>query len=273
MPSGFGDRLSPFTFSAHTDPVPDEDDRPRDASSAADPGWSDADQAAKAWSQAVAPDDIRELARDIQAYHRERRAARRRERLRRLFARPGSAPMTLTVAVLAIAALVAMLLTVMDPARSRPSSLPLTAPSAAPGQPGGLLPAVSLRDLSGNAIPSRSLRPGVIALIPLNCHCAPLLSALAGDASTKQLPLLVVAPTAPDADAAALGGRIDRGTSSVYYDASGLLANDFGAKGVTVVLLDRDGTVFRVRRDVATEASSHLIPLLQQMLPQQGTSG
>lgn len=252
--------------------MPEDDDRPRDASSAADPGWSDAAHAAAAWSEAVAPDDISELVDDISAYHRELRAAHRRELMRRLYARAGAAPMSLTVAALAVAAVVALLLTFISPGSSAPSKLPLAQPTATVGTQGGLLPNVTLHDLSGTSIQAQSLRPAVLALIPPDSADASLLSDLAGDASVAQLPLIVVAPAATDPAAAALGGRIDRGKSLVYYDATTAMANDFNAEGgVTVVLVNRDGTVFHIQRGVATEASSQLVPLLQQML--QRTSG
>jgi len=252
MRNRFPDRLSRLRDSAHTDRVPDEEDRSLDASSAADPGWADA----------LAPDDIRELARDIQAYRREQRAERRRERFHWLYLRPGAAPMSLAVAALALAAIIATVLTVMAPASGRPSPLPLAHSAAAAGTRGSVLTNVSLADITGTKTPVELLRPAVMAVIPLNCGCQPLLSALAAHAAVARLKLVVVAPKS-DAEAGALSGRI--GSGRVYYDTTGAMHSDFGASGVTVVLLDRDGTVFSVQPNV-TAQPGNLVPLLQQML-------
>ena len=143
--------------------------------------------------------------------------------------------LAMTVAGFTLAAIVATLLSLMDPdASSRgPSKLPIAShPSAAVGQQYGLIPNVALQTGSGNTVSAQSLRPGVLALIPLHCQCAPLLTRLAGDAAAQTLPLMVVAPTVADADAeaAALSGQLDAGHTEVYYDSSGALAGDFGAQ-------------------------------------------
>jgi hypothetical protein len=246
--------------------MPDDEDRPRDAGSAADPEWA----------LAAAPDDIRALAGDIAAYHREQRAARRRARMGRWFARPGIVPLSLTAAGLALAAIVATLLALLEPdaAGRGPTALPLAHPSAQVGQPHGLMPDVSLQAVGGDSVSSLTLRPGVLALIPLHCDCAPLLNGLAGEAYTQKLPLIIVAPTVADAEATALSGQLSQGTPKVYYDSAGALASDFGASGLTLVILDRDGTIFHVQKAVSTQANSHLNVLLQQMLaPKAQASG
>jgi hypothetical protein len=246
--------------------MPDDDDRPRDAGSAADPEWA----------LVAAPDDISALAGDIASYHREQRSARRRERLARWFARPGIVPLSLTAAGLALAAIVATLLALLEPdaAGKSLSALPLAHPSSQVGQPHGLMPDVALQAVGGDSVSSLSLRPGVLALIPLHCECAPLLNGLAGAAYAQKLPLIIVAPTVADAEATALSGQLDRGTTKVFYDSAGALARDFGASGLTLVILDRDGTIFHVQKAVATQASSHLNILLQQMLaPKARASG
>jgi hypothetical protein len=253
---------------AHTDAMPDDDDRPRDAGSAADP----------AWSLAAAPDDIRSLAPDIAAYHRELRSAGRRKWFRRFFARPGITALAMTVAGLALAAVVATMLSVIDPhgPHNAPSALPLAAhPSAAVGQVHGLLPDVALQDVEGNSLPSRTLRPAVLALISLHCDCAGLLNGFADAAASAKLPLVVVAPTVADAEATALSGQLTHGQTEIVYDRTGALATDFGVAGtgVTLVVLDRDGTVFHVQQAVPSTASSHLSTLLQQMLAPTAQAG
>jgi hypothetical protein len=271
MQIGFRDRLSPFTETAHTDAVPDDDDRPRDASSAADPAWSDAAHAADGWSDTVVPDDISDLAGDIAAYHREQRAQRRREFILRHATSRGGRPVLLVLAALAVVAVFAAFLTVFSPTTSRPT--PPATPSAAPGHQGGLLPSVSLQDLSGKQVPRSVLKPSVIALIPAGYGKVDLLGSLATAASSAKVRLVVVAPTPPNGSAIALDGQIDSGTTHVYYDLTGQLATGVKATGVTVVLVNRDGTIFRILRavDAGPDGTSKVGPLAQQML--QGTGG
>jgi hypothetical protein len=255
--------------------VSDDDDRPRDASSAADAGWSDPDRVNTAWAEAVAPDDISELTRDIQAYRREQRATRRRARLQRLAERPWTTPLLFAVAAMSIAALVATMLTLLNPAggREAASPLPLAHTAVADGQLGGLLPNATLRTDGGAMVSARTLRPTVVALIPLQCDCTSRLASLARDASAERLRLMVVAPTYPDAEAASLPGQLDKVNSAVYYDPTGDLRAAVAADGVTLVLINRDGTVFNVQRDAVSESASTLNTLLQRMLQQPRAGG
>jgi hypothetical protein len=249
--------------------VPDDDDRPRDASGAADvSGLGDT-----SWAEATAPDDIRELERDVQAYRREQRAARRRARLRRLTARPSAVPLLLTGAALAVAALVATLLTVLDPhpTGDTPTPLPVAATSIADGHTGGLLPAASLRATDGSTTSARNLRPGVVAMIPLHCGCEPMLSDLAHAVAGDRFSMYVVAPTYPDAEAAALTGRLDAAGSAVYFDPTGALASSVGAdQQVTLAVVDRNGTIFQIERDVTGPNSTLDAALLRMLLQETG---
>jgi hypothetical protein len=264
-------RLSPLGQSAHTDEVSDDDDRPRDAGSAADPARSDSARGDSAgsdtdWSNAVAPDDISSLAADIAAYRREQRATRRRELMRRFLDRPTVVPILLILAGFAIAAIAATLLTVMRPdaAGRAPTQLPLAGSGAAVGKVHGLVPSVALRYTSANTlVPVRSLRPTVLAVIPARCDCAPLLNSLSGGAASERLPLDVVAPTAADADV--LSGPLNQGSADIYYDTTGTLASGVQAQGVTLIVVNRDGTIFAISRSVTSEAGSHLDAQLQAM--------
>jgi hypothetical protein len=255
--------------------VPDDDDRPRDASSAADSGGADAAHAAASWSDAVAPDDIRDLAADVAAYRREQRAAHRREVMRNLLARRGAGAVSLAVAALVAVALVAGI-SVLTSGQRRPATLPLAKTTAAVGQQGSLLPNVALTDLRGRTTGAQSLRPALVAVIPLRCGCQPLLTSWAANAAAAHVRMVVVAPATQDPEATALGGRI--ANSTVFYDRTGQLAHDFHATTPTGVLVNRDASVFRIlpgsatgTSGTATGASTPLVPLLQQML--QRTSG
>lgn len=272
--AGFrGSAFASLLETAHTDAVADDDDRSRDSSSAATPGWSDSDRPDISWAQAVAPDDISELARDIQTYNRERRADRRRERYRQLTKRPGATPLTLVIAALALVGIVTTLLTLMGPTTSgtAPSEVQLASTSAPAGHVGGLLPAVGLTTRDGTAERSLSLRPGVVVLLPDPCACASEVTSLDHAADVVQhLPLFVVAPSAyPSPAADALEGRL-RATDDVLYDTTAALRAGVGAAGVTIVLVGRDGRIYAIDKKVT---SAHSLPAeLTSMLATPGNT-
>jgi len=215
------------------------------------------------------PDDISSLTGDIRALRRERQRARLRAQLHRALGRPGLPSLTVIATVLAVVAIAATLISVVGSATSSksPAALPLARSDVAVGQSRGLLPSVTLQAADGTSVDSRALRPSVLVLIPLRCQCVPLLNRLADDAASQSLPLVVVAPTLGDAEAAALPGRLDQGTTRVLYDRSDALATDLNASGLTVVLLDRDGTIFS-KFELAPSAHSPLAGVLHQMLAQ-----
>jgi hypothetical protein len=239
--------------------VPDDEDRPLDASSAADDSWTDL----------VIPDDIRELADDIAAYRRELREARRARWTRHLVSPRASGPvLALTLASL-LAGLVAVLLTVMAPhvVDRPPSAKPLAHPSVADGKLGGLLPAVMLTGPAGQvSTRSATLRPAVYALVPTGCACRTLLDGLAGAAYSENLPLAVVVPAASDPSTAAAVSSLDRGDAALYLDPSAALTTSVGATGVTIVVVDRDGTIYDVERNISNATATSLDAALQTML-------
>lgn len=242
--------------------MPDDDDRPRDASSAADPSWADL----------VVPDDIRELEPDIQAYRRERRQAIWWARWSRLSRRRGVVPLLVVTSALLLAGLVATLLTVFAPTtvRSNTTALPLAHPTAQLGTLGGLLPDVELRgDAAQGPTEASALRPAVIALVPPHCGCSTTLSAIAREAYSVSLPLTVVVPAASDTDAAALPAQLSRDDSvEVLYDATATLASAIQPQGVTAVLVRRDGTISDIQSGMTTAAARQLgAPLQTFLLP------
>jgi hypothetical protein len=137
-----------------------------------------------------------------------------------------------------------------SPSPTGPSKLALARPTVAAGQLGGLVPQASLASSKGSTISSLSLRPGVLALLPAHCNCGEQVADLAAVAATHKVGLYAVAPTAPnnDADADALVGLGPN--DAVLYDPSRTLSNAFGDDGLTVVLVDRDGTIFDVESNV-----------------------
>jgi hypothetical protein len=243
----------------------DDDDRPRDASSAADPTWADF----------VIPDDIRDLAADIEAYRRERRRAIWRTRWQRVTRYRGVVPALVVTAALLIAGLVATLLTVLAPTtvQSNTTALPLANPSARPGTVGGLLPETMLQGAIDGPTNSSALRPAVIALVTVHCNCTSLLGTIAEQAYSVNLPLTVVVPALSDPDAASLPADLGRyDTVDVLYDGDATLASTFHPRGVTVVLVRRDGRISDIQRAVtAATAKQRLDAPLQTLLLPEAT--
>lgn len=216
----------------------------------------------------VVPDDLRDLQADIEAYHRERRQAARRRRLQRLVGGPrvrrALLPVGVATAALGLAAMVFTILTLGQPrATPAPLQAPIArAPEGGIGEINGLLPDVTVRTSSGQ-LSIRDLRPALVALVPTHCECGELLATLAAQADEVPVPLVVVAPTAQDAEVSALDGSVHRGHVEPVFDVKGVLARTYEASGVTAVLVGSDATVRHVRTDVTSDVRLELF--LQQL--------
>src|SRR5438309_6921631 len=224
----------------------------------------------------VVPDDLRSLQPDIDAYHREVRAARRRRRRERiahtLLWRRWSFPVGVLTGVLALAATVVTLLAVDGAARpGHPRAVPLAAPTLAPGHVGGLLPSTSLTTTAGTRIDSRALRPALLVLLPAHCNCAKLLDSLAAQAAEVQVQLAIVGAGSNDAEVAALPGQLHHGPVIAAYDATGALASAYDATGLTALVVQRDGVVSYVNTDL-TPSSRLELPLQAALLLGPGTT-
>jgi len=224
----------------------------------------------------VVPDDIRSLQAEIDAYHREVRADRRRRRRERLVGtllwRRWSFPLGVLVGVLALAATVVTLLAVDGAARpGHPRAVPLAAPTLAPGNVGGLLPAATLTTTTGTRVDARSLRPALVVLLPTHCDCAKLLDSLAAQAAEVQVQLVIVGPGPRDAEVAALPGQLHHGSVLAAYDAAGALASAYDASGVAALVVQRDGVVSYVNTDL-TPTSRLELPLQAALLLGPGTT-
>jgi hypothetical protein len=218
----------------------------------------------------VVPDDIRALQTDIDAYHRELRLARRRRRRERLTGsavwRRWSFPVGVLTGALALAAVVVALLAVDGSARpAHRDAVPLGSPSIDAGRVGGLLPTLSVTSADGATVPVRSLRPALLVLVPVHCNCTALLDSLAGQAAEVQLQLVVIGPSAPDAEVAALPGQLHHGNIVAGYDHAGALSSGYDAHGVTALVVARDGVVTYSRTDVTVTTRLEL-PLQAALL-------
>jgi hypothetical protein len=193
------------------------------------------------------PDDARELARDVLAYHRELRAKRRRERMRRVlrplarvgFFRHGSI-FPLIAACVALSLIVGTTLSVMT---ARPVSSP-TADVTPPGP--ARLPQDTVK-VDGRFVSVGSLADSVLVLIPLSCGCGAVLSGIAKQAASARVTIYFVY-AARNAEGAAQMATLtadygDRVAQTVY-DVNELLFVDYPAPSSPVALVvARDGTV------------------------------
>jgi hypothetical protein len=219
----------------------------------------------------VVPDDISSLARDIATYRREVRRTARVRRIRMLLARRGVVPGLVLTAAVVFAGLVAVMLTVLGPrpAGSAPAATTLAAPTQLPGTLGGLLPDGMLRAQDGTPIDlhNPALRPQVFALVPAHCSCTALLNAIAGQAGSENLRLAIVVPTTVDGSASGIIDSLYRGLPSVYFDPRATLATGVaGASGVTLVVVNTDGTIYDIESGVTDPTATRLDAQLQSML-------
>jgi hypothetical protein len=253
--------------------MPDDDDRPRDASSAADGGWAD-DGLTVDWRGVVAPDDIRELAADIKAYRREQRGIRREHAMRRLTMRLGMRPLSLVAIVLVLVAAVATMVAVVMPNSSRALRAAPLAKTTASVTSNGLLPDVTLRGIDRKTVQSRSLRPGLFALAPSPCDCKTQLRLAAAAAHAKHLQLVVVAPSGNDPELLAQSGTFGPGVSTLLYDPANELRNGpIHAVGLTLVAVAADGTVKAIQKSVTTATVNQIQKPLSLVLTAAESTG
>jgi hypothetical protein len=210
----------------------DEDDR---SGGAGGPSWVD---------RIVIPDDISELDPDIRALHRERRAQRRRARLRRLTGSGRTGGPLLLVALLLIAG-VAGLLVMFQPRRTSGSVTPLGTAQATDRR----LPDTSVELAAGTARQIRDLRPAVFALAPNGCNCDAGLAAVGAAAHNHNVRFYLVDRSLP---------RLPRGltdaTATRLVDRTGVVAEKYNAEkdgkrvagGPVLVFVGSDGQVTEV---------------------------
>jgi hypothetical protein len=223
----------------------------------------------------VVPDDARELDRDVQAYHRELRVLRRRQRLRRL-----SAPLTrhglvmpLIASCLALTLLAGTLLTLFTAGQAAwvpaaPTAPPRTAP-AAPGSQGqqrgraGLPLLNATIVVNGMPTPLDSLPPAVLAVVPPDCRCAAALRQLASQTSAVSANLYLIG--IGGADPTALTRQPGLRASQPGEDPDGVLTSYYHLTGLTAILVRPDHVVAAIIR-----AHSGRFPLgtaLHQVVP------
>jgi hypothetical protein len=191
------------------------------------------------------PDDARDLDRDVQAYHRELRAQRRRARLGRLtgpLVRRGMV-IPLVAVCLALTLLSGTLLTVVA---GRQNS---AAPDAAPSTPQSAkpLPNASVT-LDGKQVPLRRLVPAVLAWVPASCSCLTALQDLVKRAAQAHVQMYLVGTARGTIGLPALAQEAGQGKIHVVSDPTNAIGMAYGPIGLTAIMARSDGTVGTVIR-------------------------
>lgn len=202
------------------------------------------------------PDDIRELDRDVQAYRRELRRRRRHEFLRRLT--PGRlGPYGVLAPVIAAALIVtAVLGSVMSLLGPRPPSpvrgagAPRDSSSVASDRPGvgALLPNAAVT-VDGIHTRLSSVRSAVVVALPADCRCTRSVDSLVSSARSVGVAVYLSGRQSDTDAAAARDGRYPR----VLDGAQQALADRYRPRGLSAVLVGRDGKVTDVMRDLARQ--------------------
>jgi hypothetical protein len=202
------------------------------------------------------PDDARELDRDVQAYYRELRALRRRQRSRRWRAplqRPG-ALLPLIAGCLLVAMLSGMVLTMFSantnisgtsgfasqkpPAASHPRRSAPTTP--ANGQTGAMLPDRTII-VANEPVALHTLSSVALAIIPPTCGCIAALRELIAQAERARVPVYLIA--SPNNRAAVTRLAASSRGAMLATDTRGVLTAEYHPVGLTLLLVDYRGTV------------------------------
>jgi len=207
------------------------------------------------------PDDARELARDVLAYHREQRSRRRRRLARRFFGpltRDGMV-LPLLAGCLALTLVAATLLTVFTarqpmvsprPPRAATGSGSGAAASLAPAPDPAAAALVNTTLFAAGQPTSLNSLPGpvlVLALIPRGCRCLHDLRELAIQALRASTPIYLVGVR--DAPVRSLAADLDLGATMGLEDSRDLLPARYRVAALTAVLVRTDGSAVRVFPD------------------------
>ncbi|HEV2451427.1 MAG TPA: hypothetical protein VGS62_05835 [Streptosporangiaceae bacterium] len=200
------------------------------------------------------PDDARDLDRDVQAYYRELKAARRRRRARRLIGpliRHGMV-IPLVAGCLALSLLAGTLLTVfgarqlprpagMSTAMARQPSSTAKPSGESRGTAGHLPDAQVLVD--GKPQPLLALVPALLAWVPSTCGCATTLKKLARQAVATHVAIYFVGTDGAEAQLPALASQAGQRSTQVVDDPGNVLASTYHLSGLAAIFAHSDGTV------------------------------
>jgi hypothetical protein len=207
------------------------------------------------------PDDARELARDVLAYHREQRARRRRARLLRVlsplarlgFIRHGTIfPLIATcVAASMLAAAMLSVVTISPASAPTVDKSPSASTSASASGARTPLPDDAVK-LGAGFVAARSLTRSLLVLISPACgqspgtECGTTLASLATQAAAARVGVYFVysaGTTDGLPQQTALTARYGDGVAQTVYDITGTLFSAFPVLRVTALLVRGDATV------------------------------
>lgn len=220
------------------------------------------------------PDDARELDRDVQAYHREVRARRRRSRWHRV-----AAPLTrhgmivpLLAGAMAVSLLAGTLLTVASsgqPSRTNQVRAPQSLapqPTEPVGRAGGLLPDATVL-VGGKQTPLRDLTTSVLTVVPAGCRCVTALQQLTQQAAAAQVKVYFVGTGGTVRQLTSLASQVGHGGIQVVNDTGNIVAGTYNPAGLTAVPVHSDAATGPVQRNLASGLQ------LETSLAKLGTPG
>jgi hypothetical protein len=219
------------------------------------------------------PDDARELAREVIAYHREQRARRRRARWARLLGplHQHGAILPLIASCVALSMLAGTLLSVFS---ISPAAAPVLSHSARPGAgPSGPAPETSRLPLGtvyvdGKATAVRGLVRAVLVLVPRSCRCQQAVQQVTVQAARAGVRRVYFVGTAGGmTDVTQLTRTAGLGSAVAVKDATNVLGAAYHPAGLTIVLVQADATTSVRRHLVAGQFQ------LEDQLRQLGTTG
>jgi hypothetical protein len=196
------------------------------------------------------PDDARDLDRDVQAYHRELRALRRRARIKRL-ARPiGRRGMLipLVAGCLLLTLVSGMLLTMLAGHQVTTPPLRTSARVTRSPSPASMgeakLPDASVM-VDGKQVALRTLVPAVLAWVPQSCvaGCLGALRQLTRQAAQANVRVYLVGSDRVARELPVLAAWMHQPASQVVNDTTNALGHTYSPMGLTAILADGDGQV------------------------------
>ncbi len=209
----------------------------------------------------VIPDDARELDRDVQAYLREVRAQRRKQRVTRLrgpLTRDGMV-LPLLAGCLMLALLTSTLLIMFAADQAGVPELPrstvtTSAPKHTPaaGQIGGPLPTATVV-IGGKAVQLRNVTAAmasVLTLVPPGCNCVSALRQLRSQAAREGVVVYFVGTGAVTPEISQLAAATGQASDRIAEDTTNVLGITYRQQGLTAILVRRDGTVASVIRQL-----------------------
>jgi hypothetical protein len=221
------------------------------------------------------PDDARDLDRDVQAYRRELRAARRRRRLRRLYTpltRDGLV-LPLLAGCLVMVIISGVLLTVFSgpSGTDHPAASSTSRPSAAVSASNPVItsppsPADSSTPhprrvtnvsvvVAGRSVRLYTLLPAVLALTPARCQCTAALRHLREQAATAGLPVYVIGNKSDIKGVALQAREGGQPPSGVADDPTNVLGKALRPSGLTAAFVGSGGVVTDLARNLLQSTS------------------